>query len=38
MGYKTILLKTGKYRQNIFDKSKIKPDFCIPSIKELLNF
>ena len=35
MGYKTILVKTGKYRQNIFDKSKIKPDFCIPSIKEL---
>ena len=36
MGYKTILVKTGKYRQNIFDKSKIKPDFCIPSIKELI--
>ena len=35
MGYKTILVKTGKFRQNIFDKSKIKPDFCIPSIKEL---
>lgn len=35
MGYKTILVKTGKYRQNIFDKSKIKPDFCISSIKEL---
>ena len=35
MGYKTILVKTGKYRQNIFHKSKIKPDFCIPSIKEL---
>ena len=36
MGYKTILVKTGKYRQNIFDKSKIKPDFCIPSIMELI--
>ncbi len=36
MGYKTILVKTGKYRQNIFDKSKIKPDFCISSIKELI--
>ena len=35
MGYKTVLVKTGKFRQNIFDKSKIKPDFCIPSIKEL---
>ena len=36
MGYKTVLVKTGKFRQNIFDKSKIKPDFCIPSIKELI--
>ena len=36
MGYKTVLVKTGKFRQNIFDKSKIKPGFCIPSIKELI--
>lgn len=35
MGLKTILVKTGKYRDHIFKNSTIKPDLCIPSIKHL---
>ena len=35
MGYKTFLVKTGKFRKNIFEKSNIKPDYCINSIADL---
>jgi len=32
MGYNTFLVKTGKYRENIFKNSLIKPNYCIESI------
>lgn len=35
MGLKTILVKTGKFREEIFQRSVVKPDLCIPSIKQL---
>ncbi|MDG2397671.1 MAG: TIGR01458 family HAD-type hydrolase [Flavobacteriaceae bacterium] len=38
MGFKTFLVKTGKYRENIFKNSLINPDFCIKSIAVLPNF
>ncbi|MFN3528104.1 MAG: TIGR01458 family HAD-type hydrolase [Candidatus Altarchaeaceae archaeon] len=34
-GLKTILVKTGKFKEEIFRNSKIKPDVIINSIKEL---
>ena len=34
-GMKSVLVRTGKFRQNILDNSKIKPDFIIDSISEL---
>ena len=35
MGLKTILVKTGKFREEIFQHSSVKPDLCIASIKNL---
>ena len=35
MGYKTFLVRTGKFRKNIFEKSNINPDYCINSISDL---
>lgn len=34
-GLKGILVKTGKYRQNYFEASSIKPDLVIESIRDL---
>ena len=34
-GICSILVKTGKYRQEIFDKSTILPDYIINSIQDL---
>jgi len=36
-GIQTILVKTGKYRQNIIEESKIKPTALIKSLSELQN-
>jgi len=38
VGLSGILVKTGKFREDIFAKSKIKPDVIIPSIAKLPNF
>ncbi len=38
MGFSTFLVKTGKFRENIFRKSKIRPDYCIESIQKLKDF
>jgi HAD superfamily hydrolase (TIGR01458 family) len=37
-GLTGILVKTGKYREDIFHESKTKPDIIIPSIAKLPNF
>ena len=34
-GIKTILVRTGKYRDSLVKKSNITPDAIIPSINEL---
>lgn len=38
MGFSTYLVKTGKFREDIFKKSKISPDYCIESIQKLKDF
>ena len=38
MGFSSFLVKTGKFRENIFRKSKIRPDYCIESIQKLKDF
>ena len=35
MGFKTILVRTGKYRQELYRNSKFKADYCIESISNL---
>lgn len=35
MGYNTVLVKTGKYREKIFEASSIRPDYLIDSIEGL---
>lgn len=35
MGYQTVLVKTGKYRDKLFKTSPIRPDFLIESIASL---
>jgi len=36
MGYRSILVKTGKYREELYNASSIRPDSLIPSIAELI--
>ncbi|MCH8027973.1 MAG: HAD hydrolase-like protein, partial [candidate division Zixibacteria bacterium] len=36
-GMKGILVKTGKYRQELVKKSNVKPDMVVDSINELYN-
>ena len=38
MGFKTFLVKTGKFREDVFKKSDIKPNYLIESILELPEF
>lgn len=38
MGFSTFLVKTGKFREDIFIRSKIRPDYCIESIQKLKDF
>jgi HAD superfamily hydrolase (TIGR01458 family) len=38
VGMSGILVKTGKFREEFFKKSKIKPDVILPSIEELPKF
>ena len=38
MGFSTYLVKTGKFREDIFRRSKISPDYCIDSIQKLKDF
>ena len=38
MGYKSFLVKTGKFREKIYANSNIKPDYLIESILELPKF
>ena len=38
MGFSTYLVKTGKFREDIFRRSKIIPDYCIESIQKLKDF
>ena len=38
MGFSTYLVKTGKFREDIFSRSKISPDHCIESIQKLKDF
>ena len=35
LGMRTILVKTGKFREDVFNKSSIKPDHVIESIAHL---
>ena len=35
-GIKSILVKTGKYRKDLIEKSNIKPDLIINSIDEII--
>jgi len=35
-GIKAVLVRTGKFRQDVFDTSDVKPDFVLESIEELL--
>lgn len=37
IGIYSILTKTGKFSQNILNKSNITPDLIINSIKDLIN-
>jgi HAD superfamily hydrolase (TIGR01458 family) len=36
MGYRSILVKTGKYREEIYKASSIRPDSLIPSIVDII--
>ena len=38
MGYKSFLVKTGKFREKIYTNSNIKPDYLIESILDLPKF
>ena len=38
MGYKSFLVKTGKFREKIYANSNIKPDYLIESILDLPKF
>ena len=37
VGMKSGLVKTGKFRKEILNQSKVKPDFILSSISELPN-
>jgi len=38
MGYKSFLVKTGKFREKIYANSNIRPDYLIKSILDLPKF